>query len=200
MLIDDPTRLTQRLVEVIATEIVPLTEQGVQHGNKVFGAAIIRKDDGALVVAGTNNEIENPLWHGEIATIKKLYELPTEQHPAPADCIFLSTHEPCPLCLAGITWSGYDNFYYLFSYQDSRDAFSIPHDLQILSEVFNCPDGGYCPENHYWSAHDILGMIEDCPENDRDELRRQVVALRETYAHMSDVYQETKQGNDIPLP
>ena len=35
------------------------------------GAAIIKKDDYSLVVAGSNNETENPLWHGEINTLKK---------------------------------------------------------------------------------------------------------------------------------
>lgn len=38
--------------------------------------------------------------------------------------------------LSGITWGGWDNFFYLFTYEDTRDAFSIPHDIRILEEVF----------------------------------------------------------------
>jgi tRNA(Arg) A34 adenosine deaminase TadA len=81
-------------------------------------------------VAGTNTETENPLGHAEVFTIKKLYELPRPQRPKPHDCIFVATHEPCSLCLSAIPWGGYDNFYYLFSHEDSRDSFSIPRDLK----------------------------------------------------------------------
>jgi hypothetical protein len=45
-----------------------------------------------------------------------------------------------PMCLSAIAWSGFDNFYYLFSYEDTRDEFEIPHDRAILAEVFRCPD------------------------------------------------------------
>ena len=96
------------------------------------------------MVASTNTETENPLWHGEVHTLKKLYEMPRSQRPAPKDCIFFATHEPCPLCLSAITWGGYDNFYYLFSYVDSRDSFNIPHQLdihsilQLLAEYVHC--------------------------------------------------------------
>ena len=65
------------------------------------------------------------------------------------ECIFIATHEPCPLCLSGITWTGFDNFFYLFSYEDTKDAFNIPHDLKILEEVFRCPDGNYAQRNYY---------------------------------------------------
>ena len=37
--------------------------------------------------------------------------------------------------LSGITWSGFDNHYFLFTYEETRDAFSIPHDIKILEEV-----------------------------------------------------------------
>lgn len=40
--------------------------EAVKKGNKVFGAAILRLSDLSLVVAGTNTEIECPLWHGEV--------------------------------------------------------------------------------------------------------------------------------------
>ena len=76
-------------------------------------------------------------------TLKLLYELPRSARPAPAECLFLSTHEPCSMCLSAITWAGYDNFHYLFSHEESRDDFAIPHDLRILKEVFRLDAGGY---------------------------------------------------------
>jgi len=149
-------KIIDRLLEVTEKDIVPLTQAGVRAGNKVFGAAILRKDDLSLVIASTNNETENPLWHGEVHTLKKLYEMPRDQRPTPKDCIFFATHEHCTLCLSAITWAGYDNFYYLFSYVDSRDSFNIPHDLRILKEVFKCDHGQYAHENAYWKSHSIV--------------------------------------------
>lgn len=150
----DP-RLVGRLLEVIEQEIVPLTRDGVRRGNKVFGAAILRKADLSSVVAGTNRETENPLWHGEIQTIRQYYEMvkvdESKRHP-PADSIFLSTHEPCTLCASAIAWGGYDNFCYLFSHEDSRDAFRIGHDLKILEQVFGLGPGEYRRRNDYWTA------------------------------------------------
>ena len=87
--------LCKRLLDVIEQDIIPLTAAGVRAGNKVFGAVILRKSDYALVVAGTNSELKNPLWHGEISTLNAFYSLPDGDRPATADCIFLSTHEPC---------------------------------------------------------------------------------------------------------
>ncbi|HEX4297706.1 MAG TPA: nucleoside deaminase, partial [Devosia sp.] len=136
----DTPALLDRLLDVIEFDIAPLTWAGVERGNKLFGAAILRKSDLSLVVAETNNEIENPLWHGEIHAIKRFYEIPAEQRPDPGACLFLATHEPCSLCLSGITWSGFDNFYFLFSHQDSADSFAIPHDIQILKAVYAVAD------------------------------------------------------------
>ena len=68
--------LLEKLIDVIERGILPLTEKGVAAGNKIFGAALLRKSDLSLVLAETNNETENPLWHGEIHTLKRFYELP----------------------------------------------------------------------------------------------------------------------------
>jgi tRNA(Arg) A34 adenosine deaminase TadA len=87
--------LLPRILEVIEHDILPLTTDGVAKGNKIFGAAILRKADLSLVLAETNNEIENPLWHGEVHTLKRFYELPATARPDTGDCIFISTHEPC---------------------------------------------------------------------------------------------------------
>ncbi len=192
-------RLIDRLLQTIEDDIVPLTRAGVATGNKVFGAAILRKSDLSLVIAGTNNETENPLWHGEVHTLKLLYEMPRAQRPAPAECLFLSTHEPCSMCLSAITWAGYDNFHYLFSHEDSRDDFAIPHDLRILKEVFRLEAGGYAKANAYWSSADLVDLIEGCDVEDRSAFRSRVEALKGAYAEMSGIYQANKTDTEIPL-
>ena len=104
--------IAARLLDVMEHDILPLTDRGVSAGNKVFGAAVLRKADLSVVVAETNGETENPLWHGEVHTLKRFYELP--ERPAPGELAFLSTHEPCTMCMSAITWAGFDNFYYFF--------------------------------------------------------------------------------------
>ena len=180
-------------------DILPKTRAGVAAGNKIFGAAILRKSDLTLVVAESNNEIENPLWHGEVHALKAFYELPPAGRPATRDCLFLATHEPCPLCLSAITWSGFDNFHHLFSHEDTRDAFAIPHDLRILKEVFRLEPGGYARSNAYWSAHSLSELIGDCEAGVRAGFDARIEALTRTYAELSAAYQDRKAENDIPL-
>ncbi len=184
---------------MVETEILPKTRAGVAAGNKIFGAAILKKSDLSLVVAETNNETENPLWHGEVHALKVFYELPPAGRPATRDCIFLATHEPCSLCLSAITWSGFDNFHYLFSHEDSRDSFAIPHDLRILKEVFRLEPGGYARDNAYWTAHSLAELIADCQAGERAGFEARIEALSRTYAELSKVYQDGKAGCDIPL-
>jgi tRNA(Arg) A34 adenosine deaminase TadA len=197
----DEIGLIDRLLDVVEREIAPKTAEGVARGNKLFGAAILRKADRSTVVAETNNETENPLWHGEIHALKRFYELPREARPKPVDCIFLATHEPCSLCLSAITWGGYDNFWYLFSHEDSRDSFNIPHDLRILKEVFGLEPGGYAAENHYWKSHNIVRAIDGFAGPDRARLSRRVEKLVEIYGRLSEIYQGNKHlaEGDIPL-
>ena len=47
--------LATRFLDVIEGDILPLTRLGVARGNKVFGAAILRRSDLSLVLAETNN-------------------------------------------------------------------------------------------------------------------------------------------------
>jgi tRNA(Arg) A34 adenosine deaminase TadA len=191
------TAPASRLLDVIDLDILPLTERGVSGGNKVFGAAILRKSDLSLVIAGTNGETENPLLHGEINTLNQFYEMP--DRPPTSDLLFLTTHEPCTLCMSAITWAGFDNYYYFYSHEDSRDSFSIPHDLVILKEVFGLEPGGYRRTNAFWTAYSIPALIESEDEPLRSELLAQQQRIRDRYAALSDQYQETKGDNDIPL-
>jgi tRNA(Arg) A34 adenosine deaminase TadA len=191
--------LIDRLFDVIEHDIVPKTADGVAHGNKLFGAAILRKDDLSLVVAETNNETENPLWHGEVHCLKRFYELPRADRPDTKDCIFLATHEPCSLCLSAITWTGFDNFYYLFSHEDSRDSFAIPHDLKILKDVFTLDPGGYNAENAYWKSFSLRKLVWQLPQADRERLEARAGAIAARYDALSETYQASKAGNEIPL-
>jgi tRNA(Arg) A34 adenosine deaminase TadA len=191
--------LIDRLFDVVEADILPRTEAGVRRGNKLFGAAILNKGDRSLVVAETNNETENPLWHGEVHCLKRFYEMPSEARPATRECLFLATHEPCSLCLSAITWAGFDNFYFLFSHEDSRDSFAIPHDLRILKEVFTLDPGGYNAENAYWKSYSIRHLIRALPTADRDRLEARAAAIAERYDDLSAIYQASKADNDIPL-
>jgi tRNA(Arg) A34 adenosine deaminase TadA len=189
--------IANRLLDVIDDDILPLTERGVAAGNKVFGAAILRKDDLSLVIAGANDETVNPLLHGEVRTLNQFYEM--EGRPGTRDLIFLATHEPCTLCMSAITWAGFDNFYHLFSHQDSRDSFAIPHDLRILHEVFGLEPGGYRHSNAYWTAYSISALIETEHESLRADLTAKQHRIRDRYSRLSQEYQQSKSSNDIPL-
>eukprot|EP00438_Fugacium_kawagutii_P026029 Skav202336 [mRNA] locus=scaffold781:93949:96560:+ [translate_table: standard] len=143
-----------RLLSVIEDEVLPKTTQGVKEGNKVFGAAVLRDSEGyPTVIAETNHEMLCPLYHGEVYTIKQASELPADQRPNPEErnetsqeCLFLSTHEPCCMCVSAIVWAGYkkqlglpaawkEGIVYLFPYESTRDQ-GIPHDLQIMHELW----------------------------------------------------------------
>lgn len=201
--------LVSRLLDVIENDIVPRTRSGVRTGNKIFGAAILRKSDLSVVIAETNNETDNPLWHGEMHAIKRFYELPEDQRPNPKDCIFLATHEPCSLCLSGITWSGFDNFYYLFGYEATRDAFNIPHDIRILKEVYAVPDPDrpavaegrplYNRQNAFFQSHDLMAMIAGLDRSSKERLVARVDDISAAYADLSSVYQADKGKKGIPL-
>ena len=191
--------LLHKFSDIFKNNILPLTAKGVDIGNKIFGAAILNKNDYSLIVAETNNETENPIWHGEIHTLKKFYELDSKLRPSEKNCIFLSSHEPCSLCLSAITFSGFNNFYYLFPYESTSNKFNIPHDLNILKEVFNIEDGKYIKENSYWKSYNINTLIDELKSNDKNKLAISFNEIKQKYIDLSKKYQSTKEKSSIPL-
>ena len=184
------------LLDIFIDTLIPETEIAVQKGNKIFGAFIIKKSDLSIVITGTNNEITNPLYHGEISTLFNFFKI---KNLNPKDYYFISSHEPCSLCLSAITWSGFDNFYYFFEYNDTKSSFHIPHDLNILQEVFNIQGGEYNKVNGYWKSFSIIDQIKENEDSNKHNLIKKIDKIKQLYADLSTQYQDAKISNNIPL-
>ena len=83
------------LILKILNEIIPATKISISKGNKIFGAAILNKNDLSTIIIGTNNEIINPLYHGEIISINNFFGNKVNLNPR--DYLFISSHEPVSL-------------------------------------------------------------------------------------------------------
>jgi len=184
------------LLDIFIDTLIPETEIAVQKGNKIFGAFIIKKSDLSIVITGTNNEITNPLYHGEISTLFNFFKI---KNLNPKDYYFITSHEPCSLCLSAITWSGFDNFYYFFEHNDTKSSFHIPHDLNILQEVFNIQGGEYNKVNSYWKSFSIIDQIKENEDSNKHNLIKKIDKINQLYADLSTQYQNAKISNNIPL-
>ena len=182
------------ILDIFIDELIPLTKKSISKGNKIFGAFIIKKSNLNLISIGTNEEIKNPLFHGEISTLFNFFE---KNRDNITDYYFISSHQPCSLCLSAITWSGFDNFYYFFPYETTKESFNIPHDLKILEEVFKIKGGEYQKNNHYWESFSIISEIRK--QNLDMNLSAKINKITEEYQNMSKIYQESKINNKIPL-
>ena len=185
----DNNYISNRLLKVIEQDILPLTKVEVAKGNKVFGAAILDKNSGDLVVADTNGEHTEdcPLWHGEMMAIRKFFAL--KNRPKEEDCVLLSTHEPCSMCASAIAWCGFNLVYFLFDYDDTKEQFSIPHDIQILQSLFS-PSKKLNHENKYYQAIPMRTLPLDQTRLDK---------IIKQYDELSNLYQEHKENTAIPL-
>jgi len=184
------------ILDIFIDNLIPETKIAVEKGNKIFGAFIIDKLDLSLVSTGTNNEVVNPLYHGEISTLFNFFKSNTLN---PKNYYFITSHEPCSLCLSAITWSGFDNFYYFFPHEETESNFNIPHDLNIFKEVFNIHRGEYNKNNHYWESYSIIQKIHEISDQDNSILLNKIQQIRLNYQELSKKYQETKISNNIPL-
>jgi len=199
-----PVDLVSNLLKVTESSIVPLTRVQVSSGSKLFGAAILYKSTLEPVTVATNNERLSPLLHGEINCIQTFFANPKEGRPETRDCIFFATHEPCSLCLSGITWSGFNEFYYLFTYEDSRDLFGIPYDIDILQSVYQVASPSDTPEtlaerplynrtNKFFKARSVADVVASIKDGvDREKWTAEIARVKAMYNDLSDTYQKGK--------
>ncbi|CAL5872082.1 uncharacterized protein PFLUO_LOCUS6339 [Penicillium psychrofluorescens] len=201
-----PSKLLDNLCTCIEKDIHPLSAAAVAGGSKLFGAAILLKSDLSVVYADTNQERGSPLWHGETWTLKQFFEIPADQRPDVKECLFLTTHEPCSLCLSAILWSGFDNFVYMYTYEETHYVFECHGDLDIFNDVFNIRQGevagqasldGSAPQVRpqyklrskrlvALSFAELLAAIEDKEEQAR--YVEKVEEVKKSYGRLAEAY------------
>lgn len=168
-------REIERLLHVIRHDIYPLTERLVAEGNNLFGAAVLAGPNLDLVVAGSNRREEDPILHGEIATIHAFFRLPVR--PEPAETVFLSTHEPCPMCAAALAWCGFGEICYLFDYEETARDFSMPGDLLIMEELFGAKALRH--ENVFFRMLSIRDLAAESGE--KEALMDEIASIKALY-------------------
>ncbi|KAK2602001.1 hypothetical protein QQS21_004427 [Conoideocrella luteorostrata] len=205
----DASELISTLLRTVEDRIVPLTQHGVSCGSKVFGAAILSRSTLRPFTVATNNERVSPLLHGEINCIQQFftvdYQDPSARPDPQKDCIFFATHEPCSLCLSGIAWSGFNELYYLFTYEDSRDLFSIPYDIDILEQVFRVQGQEsdeqvkkrplYNKANKFFKGRSVEDLVNDLQyEAEKEKFRMEIRRVKDLYNALSETYQKGKKS------
>lgn len=187
----------ERMLLCMQNEIVPITREGVANGNKVFGAAILKSEDLSTVCISTNNELECPLLHGEMNLIYNWSkQVPASERGDTAQnaCVFLSTHEPCCMCISGILWSGFTKVYYFFPYSSTASQ-GIPYDINTMHELWGVST--YRKQNKYLSTACIMELVEGL--DDADEKKASLLLIQqqliEEYDKLSNQYHTEKLTN-----
>ena len=134
---------------------------------------------------------------------------PPGTRPAPKDCLFLATHEPCSLCLSRHHLGGLRQF--LFPVQPSGVRRQLRHPLRHPD-----PEGRLCRSrsgprrrrarsrlynrnNAYFTSHDMSHMIGGLDRGAKERLTARVDDLTALYADLSAIYQRDKGRKGIPL-
>ena len=170
------TNKIEAILRAIKDDLLPLTKKSVQHGNHVFGGLVLDAKTFETVIAGTNRRQDNPIFHGEIDTIIRFFGI--KNHPDPANCIFVASHDPCSMCISAIAWSGFKEIWVLFGYEDVAKDFEMPVDLMMYREIFGVE--GAKEENAFFRKYSIKRESENAP--DADALKVKIREIAERYA------------------
>ena len=109
-----------------------LTGMNSGHGGP-FGAVIVKNGE---IVSFAHNEVlhlNDPTAHAEIQAIRKASQILNNFNLE--GCVFYSTSEPCPMCLAAIYWAGIRKIFYACNRFDAeKHGFA---DKMIYDEMQN---------------------------------------------------------------
>ena len=169
----------EKMLDVIRDEILPLTECEVKRGNHIFGGAVLRPDTLTSVMVGSNNRIENPLFHGEIDALNRFFKLPVR--PRPDELLFLATHDPCPMCSAAIAWAGFKEVWFFFCAREVAEGFGMPVDAEMYKDLFG--SAGVRAENKFFRKYSIKEAIDGLSA--RDKFSGILEEIEKRYAAMS---------------
>ncbi|MCE5201218.1 MAG: deaminase [Synergistaceae bacterium] len=169
-------RKIECIIKAIQNDLLPLTRKSVAAGNHVFGGLVIDARTLETVVAGTNNRQSNPIYHGEIDTIQRFFAL--KDRPAPEDCIFVASHDPCSMCISAIAWSGFREIWVLFGYEDVAKDFDMPVDLMMYHDIFGA--AGANPDNSFFKKYSLKD--EAAKEQDSAVLAAEMEEIAAAYA------------------
>ncbi|KAK5257872.1 hypothetical protein LTR40_009029 [Exophiala xenobiotica] len=97
----------------------------------------------------------------------------------------------------------------MFTYEDSRDLFAIPYDIDILQSVYQVPSPVdtaetlaakplYNRKNKFFTAQSLAQLIDSVEdESAKSELKSELQRVKQLYDQLSATYQEGKKdGTD----
>ena len=77
--------------------------------------------------------------------------------------------------------------------------FNIPHDINILNEIFKLENGDYNKVNSYWRSYSIIEEIRKLNDSEQYNFENKIKKIYQEYGNLSELYQENKDENLIPL-
>ena len=88
----------------------------LKEGNKGFGAILVKNNKILARSHDTEVSENDPTAHAEINVLKKAFKNLGKEL---LNCILISTHEPCPMCMTAIVWAKISELIYGVSIEDS---------------------------------------------------------------------------------
>lgn len=106
--------------EVFIRRAIYLSEQAVKHGNRPFGALLVKDGQIILEVENSDQTDHDVTRHAELKLVSQACQL-FDAGALAASTLYTST-EPCPMCTGAIFWSEIPRIVYGCSAQGLRSV------------------------------------------------------------------------------